>query len=74
MPSLILIKPERRRLIMPFSAASVTAWVQDHADQIELFYLPPYAPEHNLDEFLKIASVEVVEIRRGPEVVIGQVG
>jgi len=26
--------------------------VQDHADRIELFYLPPYAPEHNPDEFL----------------------
>ena len=33
-------------------ARRVTAWVQDHADQIELFYLPPYAPEHNPDEFL----------------------
>jgi transposase len=33
-------------------ARRVTAWVQDHADRIELFYLPPYAPEHNPDEFL----------------------
>src|SRR3954451_11953146 len=33
-------------------AHRVTAWVQDHADQIELVYLPPYAPEHNPDEFL----------------------
>ena len=33
-------------------AHRVTAWVQDHADQIELFYLPSYAPEHNPDEFL----------------------
>ena len=33
-------------------ARRVTAWVQDHADQIELVYLPPYAPEHNPDEFL----------------------
>src|SRR5690242_786543 len=33
-------------------ARRVTAWVRDHADQIELFYLPPYAPEHNPDEFL----------------------
>src|SRR3954449_5407702 len=33
-------------------ARRVTAWVQNHADQIELFYLPSYAPEHNPDEFL----------------------
>src|SRR4051812_34790970 len=33
-------------------ARRVTAWVQDNTDRIELFYLPPYAPEHNPDEFL----------------------
>src|SRR3954449_1685058 len=33
-------------------AHRITAWVRDHADRIELFYLPPYAPEHNPDEFL----------------------
>jgi transposase len=33
-------------------AHRVTAWVQNHAEQIELFYLPSYAPEHNPDEFL----------------------
>ena len=33
-------------------AHRVTAWVQDHADQIELFDPPSYAPEHNPDEFL----------------------
>jgi hypothetical protein len=30
----------------------VSAWVQANAERIELFYLPPYAPEHNPDEFL----------------------
>ncbi len=33
-------------------AKSVTAWVADNADRIELFYLPPYAPEHNPDEYV----------------------
>ena len=37
-------------------ARRVTAWVQNRADQIELFYLPLYAPEHNPDEFLNNAS------------------
>ena len=33
-------------------AAKVQAWVAEHRDQLELFYLPAYAPEHNPDEFL----------------------
>lgn len=34
-------------------AKKVTAWVASHAHEIELFYLPSYAPDHNADEFLK---------------------
>ena len=33
-------------------AKKVTAWVRSHAHEIELFYLPSYAPDHNRDEFL----------------------
>jgi transposase len=33
-------------------AAKVRAWVQAHRDEIALFYLPPYAPELNPDEYL----------------------
>ena len=33
-------------------ARRVRAWVKANAGRIELFYLPPYAPEHNPDEFL----------------------
>lgn len=33
-------------------AVKVTRWVADHRDAIELFFLPPYAPEHNPDEYL----------------------
>jgi transposase len=33
-------------------AATVRAWVEAHCDAIELFYVPPYAPELNPDEYL----------------------
>ena len=33
-------------------AKLVTAWVAENADRIELFYLPPYAPECNPDEYV----------------------
>jgi transposase len=33
-------------------AKSVIAWVAAHVDRIELFYLPPYAPERNPDEYM----------------------
>lgn len=30
----------------------VTQWLEKHKEQIELFYLPPYSPEYNPDEFV----------------------
>lgn len=30
----------------------VAAWLETNHDKIEVFYLPPYAPEHNPDEYL----------------------
>src|SRR3954449_10395823 len=42
------------------------AWVQDNADRIELFYLPPYAPEHNPDEFLNNDLKQAMARRRTP--------
>jgi transposase len=33
-------------------AVKVSQWVAAHKDEIELFFLPPYAPEHNPDEYL----------------------
>jgi transposase len=30
----------------------VTAWLQEHISEIEVFYLPPYAPEYNPSELL----------------------
>jgi transposase len=47
-------------------ARRVTAWVHDHADQIELCYLPSYAPEHNPDEFLNNDLKQAMARRRTP--------
>jgi transposase len=47
-------------------AHRVTAWVQDNADRIELFYLPSYAPEHNPDEFLNNDLKQAMARRRTP--------
>lgn len=33
-------------------AKLVKAWIQEHKDQIAIFYLPPYSPEFNPDEYL----------------------
>jgi transposase len=33
-------------------SVKVSQWVQAHREEIELFFLPPYAPEHNPDEYL----------------------
>lgn len=30
----------------------VASWLEKHKDEIELFFLPPYAPEYNPDELL----------------------
>src|SRR3954464_14078549 len=47
-------------------AHRVTTWVQDHADRIELFYLPPHPPEHNPDEFLNNDLKQAVAPGRTP--------
>ena len=33
----------------------VAAWLEEHAERIEVFFLPPYAPEYNPDEYLNHA-------------------
>ena len=33
-------------------AKGVEAWIADHQDRLELFFLPRYAPERNPDEYL----------------------
>jgi transposase len=52
-------------------AAKVRAWVAAHVDAITVFYLPPYAPELNPDEYLngdlKLAVAARVPARTKPE-------
>jgi len=33
-------------------AKAVTAWINKHSDKISIFYLPPYTPERNPDEYV----------------------
>jgi hypothetical protein len=46
---------------------SVTAWVAAHSDRIELFYLPPDAPDHNPDEFMHNDLKQGLARRRIPK-------
>jgi transposase len=53
-----LVKDAGRKVILivdnlkVHKAGKVTAWVASHAHEIELFYLPSYAPDHNPSEYL----------------------
>ena len=53
-----LIKDAGRKVLLivdnlkVHKAGKVTAWVKSHAHEIELFYLPAYAPDHNPAEYL----------------------
>ena len=47
-------------------AKVVTAWVAENSDRIELFYLPPYAPERNPDEYLNNDVKQALGRRRTP--------
>jgi transposase len=46
-------------------AARVKKWVAAHAHEIELFYLPAYAPDHNPDEYLNNDLKQ--QLRRQPQ-------
>jgi transposase len=47
-------------------AKKVLAWQENHKEQIEIFYLPPYAPEYNPDELLNSDLKRSVSKRRSP--------
>jgi len=53
-----LIRDQQRRIFLivdnlrVHKAHAVRAWVAQHAAQIRLFFLPPYSPELNPDEYL----------------------
>ena len=48
-------------------ARMVAAWLREHRDRIELFYLPSYAPEHNPEEFLNNDLKQTLARRRTPK-------
>jgi len=52
--------------LRPHRARIVTAWVAANSDKIELIYLPPYAPEHNPDEFVNNDVKQAMARRRVP--------
>ena len=45
----------------------VKAWAKEHADQIELFFIPSYAPETNPDEYLNRDLKKNVHGKRAPK-------
>lgn len=53
-----LIKDTNRKVFLILDnlkvhhSKKVAAWLEANHDKIEVFYLPPYAPEHNPDEYL----------------------
>ncbi len=67
-----LVKGARRKLFVVLDnlrvhrARRVTTWARANAERIELFYLPPYAPEHNPDEFLHNDVKQAMARRQAP--------
>ncbi len=53
-----LIKTTQRKIYLIVDnlkvhhAKKVKQWIEKHRDRIAIFFLPPYAPEHNPDEYL----------------------
>jgi transposase len=47
-------------------AGKVQAWVASHAHEIELFYLPAYAPDHNPSEYLNNELKQKLQQRPQP--------
>jgi transposase len=67
-----LVRSAERKLFLvvdnlrPHRARIVAAWVAANRDKIELVYLPPYAPEHNPDEFVNNDVKQAMARRRAP--------
>jgi len=45
----------------------VKAWVEDHQNQIALFFLPAYSPERNPDEYLNGDMKQTIGQLRPPK-------
>ena len=56
-----LIADEHRKIFLivdnlrVHKSRAVTNWAEEHKDRIELFFLPPYSPEINPDEYVNRA-------------------
>lgn len=48
-------------------AKKVREWLMQHKDEIEIFYLPAYAPEHNPDEYLNNDLKQALKNRPRPK-------
>lgn len=48
-------------------AKAVAAWLEVNRERIEVFYLPPYAPDHNPDEFMHNDLKQGLARRRTPK-------
>lgn len=46
-------------------AKAVKEWLAQHKDEIEIFYLPAYAPEHNPDEYLNNDLKQTIKTKPG---------
>lgn len=53
-----LVRDTKRKVLLILDnlrvhhAKKVKVWLAKHRDEIEVFFLPPYSPEHNPDEYL----------------------
>ena len=53
-----LVKDTSRKVFLildnlrAYHSKKIAAWPKKHKDEIEIFFLPPYAPEYNPDELL----------------------
>ena len=68
-----LVRGAQRKIFLvvdnlrPHRAKIVAAWVAANLDKIELVYLPPYAPEHNPDEFVNNDVKQAMARRQAPK-------
>jgi transposase len=68
-----LVKDAERKVLLILNnlrvhhSKKVTAWLAEHKGEIEVFYLPPYAPEYNPDEYLNGDMKRSMEKRPMPK-------
>ena len=68
-----LIKGTQRKIFLILDnlrvhhSKKVSAWVENNKDRIEFFFLPPYAPQYNPDEFLNNCVKQNVNVKRIPK-------